>query len=330
MASSITVGAADVSLWTTFILKKLIPGLKAELVFGDYAEPAQMPSKFGAYVARWLVPTMRVGTVTPLTDGTSGALVNMVTISRVEATIADYGEHFQITDLARESEIEQALDSYKDIVMYAGASSTDTLIYNAVCGLGTQQSSIGTTNFFHAGDSTIGGTSLIAGDVLKLRDFPRIGAFFRARNAKGWDKLSKDYMLAIHPDTESFLVSDVTTGALSWSEANKHVPAGFEQLINNHRFVGRFNGISCLRTTIIGTATEGVLTHRCVALARYGVGWLGLGETGPKAPEIKIKSPGPQSTNDPLDTVHTLGWKQRGVARMLDASRALVVYSATA
>jgi len=319
VASSITVGAADVSLWTTYIIKKLVPGLKAELIFGDYAEPAQIPSRFGAFVARWLVPTMRVGSTSALTDGSSGAPTDAITISRVEATIADYGEHFSITDLARDSEISTALDSYKDIIMYAGASALDTLIYNAA---------VTASNFLHAGDTTITGVTLAAGDNLKAKDFPIIGAYFRARNAKGWDKLSKDFMLAIHPDTERFLVTDVTTAALSWSEVNKHVPAGFEQLINNHRFVGRLNGVSCLRTTIVGTITEDVLAHRCIALARYGVGWLGLGENGPRAPEIKIKSPGPQSTNDPLDTLHTMGWKLRAVARLLDSSRALVVYSA--
>jgi hypothetical protein len=43
---------------------------------------------------------------------------------------------------------------------------------------------------------------------------------------------------------------------------------------------------------------------------------------------IKYKVPGPQSTNDPLDTNCTMGWKLRTVARNLDAAnRSLVVYS---
>jgi hypothetical protein len=266
---------------------------------------------------------MRVGSTSALTDGSSGAATDMVTITGVEATITDKGEWFQISDLARETEVSTALDGYSDIVSYAGAAAIDTEIYAAGTG--------GFSNFLHCGDTTIAGTTLVAGDNLKAKDLPVIGGFFRARNAMGFDKLSKDFMLAVHPDTEIFLVTDVTTAELSWSEVNKHVPAGFEQLINNHRFVGRLNGVSVLRTTIIGTVTEDVAAHRCLALARYGIGWLGLGQSGPKSPEIKIKAPGPQSTNDPLDTLHTMGWKCRSVAACLDSgNRGLIVYSATA
>lgn len=320
MASNITVGGADVSVWTTYIIKQLVPGLKAELNFADYAEPATLPRGAGGYVARWLVPQMRVGSTTALTDGSSGSATDMVTISGVEATIADYGEWMNISDLANETDISTALDGYKDIIQYAGAAAIDTLIYNA---------GIAGTNFLHCGDTTTGGTTLAAGDQLKAKDFPVIGGFFRTQNAKGWDKLSGDFMLSIDPDvSEISLTTDVTTGALSWSEVNKHVPVGFEQLINNHRFVGRLNGVTALRTTIIKQDTEDVQAKFCVALARYGVGWLGLGQGGPKAPQVIMKQPGPQSTNDPLNTNNTLGWKVRAVARNLDVARALTVYSA--
>ena len=317
-ASNITMGATNVSLWTTYILKKFVPGLKARLFFTDYAKPAMLPKGAGN-IARWLVPTMRVGTTTALTDGSSGAAANAVTITGVDATIADYGEWFNLTDLASETEVTSALDAYRDIMEYAGAGSLNTLIYNAA---------ITATNFIHAGDSTISGVTLVANDYLYLRDFPVIANFFNARNAQGFESLSGDYMLAIHPDAEKFLITDVTNTRLSWSNVMQHTPAGFEQLINTRRFVGRYAGVTALRTTIVKADTEDIMAHFNVALADYGVGWLGLGESGPRKPEIKYKQPGPTSTNDPLDTNNTMGWKIRTVARMLDAAnRALVVYS---
>lgn len=318
-ASNITMGATNVSLWTTYILKKFVPGLKAKLFFTDYARPATLP-KGGYNVARWLVPSMRVGSVTALTDGSSGAASNAITITGVEATIADYGEWFNVTDLAAETEVTAALDAYRDILEYAGAGAINTLIYNA---------GLAATNFIHAGDSTIAGVTLVAGDRLLARDFPVIAGFFRARNVPGFNSLSGDYMLAMHPDVETFLVTDVTNTRLSWSEVNKYVPAGFQQLVDNHRFVGRLNGVSAMRTTLVKIDTEDITSAAFnLALGDYGVGWLGLGESGPRTPEIKYKVPGPQSTNDPLDTNRTMGWKARMVARNLDAAnRSLVVYS---
>ena len=205
-ASNITMGATNVSLWTTHILKKFVPGLKAKLFFPDYCRPATLPGGAGN-IARWLVPTMRVGSTTALTDGSSGSAANAITITGVEATIADYGEWFNLTDLAKETEVSTALDAYREILEYAGAGALNTLMYNAA---------ITATHFLHAGDTTIDGAILAAGDYVYARDFPVIAAFFRARNAMGFDSLGGDFMFAMHPDAESFLVTDVTNTRLSW------------------------------------------------------------------------------------------------------------------
>lgn len=314
--ANVTPGVSAVSgVWTTYINRGFVDGLKANLVFADYAEPASIPKGAGAYIARWNLPGMYNGTTTALTDGTSGSSRALYTISNVEATIADYGEWFGVGSLAKDSAVSGTLDVYREQCEYAGATSIDLLIRNAA---------ITSTNFLHAGDLTTGGATLAAGDDLTAQDLPVIASFFRAQNAKGWKKLSGDYMLAINPDMELDLVTDVTTTRLSWSEVNKHVPAGFAQLIDNQRFVGRINGVTALRTTMIGTITEDVAAYQAVALARYGVGWLGL-DGAAKKPMIKIKTEG--GTFDPLDTLNTVGYKVRGVSALLDSNRALVVYS---
>ncbi len=330
MADTITPGASDVNgLWTTYIIRKLVPGLKDELLFSDYAEPARIPAKVGGRVARWNIPTMFKYTLSgatsvdsaKLTAGTIQTKRDMVTITNVETTIEDYGDVIDIDDLANESAISEALDAYKDIVMFAGASLIDGL---------NHQAALASTNFYHCEQAAagVGGAVLANGNRFVAADIPFIAGFFRGKNAKGWDSLSKDFMLAIHPDMESHMVSDVTTTELSWSEVNKHVPVGFQQLYDNHRFVGRLNGLSILRTTMVETVSEDVAAHRCVALSRWGVGWLGLGQSGPKSPSIKFKSPGPQSTNDTLDQIHKLGYKVRAASKLLDSNRVLVVYSA--
>lgn len=317
---AITAGAAAVSgLWTTYILRKMVPMLQDELLFARFAKPATLPKNSG-YVARWLLPQKFSGSTSALSDGsaTDGEKTT-VTISKVEATITQYGEWMKVSDLAEETEISSALDTYSEMFAFAGADAIDSLIRNAA---------VTTTNFLHAGDAATAGATLTSSDKLTLDDFPTITGFFRANNAKGFSELSGDFALLIHPTDEVNLVSDVTTTRLSWSEANKHVPKGFEQLVNNHTFVGRFNGLTALRTTKITTVTEDVSAYRNVALADYGVGWLGLGQDGPKKPMIKIKRPGPSDTSQPLDMYMTIGWKVNMVARLLDSNRVLNVYSA--
>ena len=82
------------------------------------------------------------------------------------------------------------------------------------------------------------------------------------------------------------------------------------------------------RTTTIQSTQHTQFGYAGLIFADWALGWLGLGETGPKAPRIIKKGPGPTTTSDPLDTTHTLGWKVRAVARVLDrAARGLIIYS---
>lgn len=312
--------ATDVTgIFSNYVLRDFVPGLTRNTFFMDYTEPAVIAAGSAAHTATWNVPTMRGGSTTPLVDGTISGNTNMVTLTPVEATVRDYGEWMAIGRLADAASIPAALDSYREIAMESGARALDDLTYaQATSGV----------NMHHSRDLAVNGSSLVSTDTLIAQDLPIIAGFFRSNDAKGFDSLGGDYMLAINPNQEVDLVTDVTNARLSWAEVNKHVPVGFDQLINNHRFVGRLNGVSVLRTTTVVTVSAGAEeaeSYKAVALARYGVGSLGLGEKSLK-PRIIMKSEG--GTYDPLDQIQTLGWKLRGAWALLDANRALIVYSA--
>lgn len=317
---SVTAGLAGVAgLWSTYIFKKMLPMLESNKVFADYAEPAMLPKNAGGYIARWLLPQTFTGDTTGLTEAsaTDNEIAN-TTITSVEATIGQYGDWMKVSDLAEETQISTALDAYSEQFAEAGMGAINTLIRNAA---------LTSTSFLHSGDLTSAGVTLTSSDTVTAKDFVAIAGFFHGTNAKGWANLKGDYAWMIHPNQEVQMSTHVSTSALSWSEVNKQVPEGYAQLINVHNFVGRFGGVTALRTTLIGTVTEDVAAYRSIALARYGVGWLGLGESGPKKPQIKIKRPGPNDTSQPLDMYMTIGWKIAAVARLLDSNRALVVYS---
>jgi hypothetical protein len=83
--------------------------------------------------------------------------------------------------------------------------------------------------------------------------------------------------------------------------------------------------VSVLRSNAVGTVTEDESAFQCVALAKWGVGTLGLGSKAMKA-DIKMKTEG--GTYDPLDTIKTVGYKYMNAFKMLDTNRVLIVYSA--
>lgn len=318
MSATIGVGDAGVAgIWTTYINRKFVDGLKAKLLFADYAEPSTVPKNDG-YVHRWNIPTMVDGSVTALTACSSGAAANLVTFTAVEGTVSDYGQYIQVDSLAKDTQISTALDEYKMMLEYSGASAIDTLLRN--------QAQL-TTNYMVGGASTTNtGTTNTSAHILCTQDFPVIASFFHENNAMGWDKLNGDYAFLINPRCELNLVTDVTTGALDWVAVNQNVPVGFKQLQDTHQFVGRFAGVTAIRTTKIQTVTSGVsvTAFKNVALARWGIGIAGIAGTSPSTPRIIIKSEG--GTFDPLETTMTIGWKGRLAAKLLDVKRALVHY----
>jgi hypothetical protein len=255
----------------------------------------------------------------------------MVTITSVEATIGDYGEWFPISDLATDSQITEAADIYADIIAYAGATCIEDLLYlTAIGGNLGATNALGFQNYFTSHDTAVGGGNYLLnqGETLILQDLVYSAGFLRSRDAKGFASLGGDYMVMIHPNQETSMITDVTTLRLSWANQNQYTPAGFSQLVDNQKLVGRWNGTTILRTTTVTSTAYTGFGYKSLMLSDWGLGWLGLGETGPKAPRIIRKSPGPTTTNDPLDMQHTLGWKVRMVARVLDrANRGVIIYS---
>ena len=322
MSVTVNYSGNAAGLWTTYILRKFIPTLRQNTVVSQFCEPATLPKGEGAAVARWNIMDKIVVDTTALVEASAtDNEITEITVTAVESTIAEYGQWMKVSDLAEETVTSSALDSYADAFAYAGAQTIDTLLYNEA---------VTTTNFLHAGDTASGGATLLATNLLTAQDVAVAGSFLRSKFARGFDSLNGKYALLISPDQEQDLVTDVTTTRLSWSEVKKNVATAYENQIerkNNGDLVGSLGRVSVFLSDVVGTVTEDVAAWRAIALARYGVGWLGLGENKPK-PKVIMKRPGPQDTSNPLNQYMTIGWKVKMADKLLDANRVLVVYSA--
>jgi N4-gp56 family major capsid protein len=322
MSVTVNYSGNAAGLWTTYILRKFIPTLRQNTVVSQYCEPAMLPKGEGAAVARWNIMDKIVVDTTALVEASAtDNEITEITVTSVESTIAEYGNWMKVSDLTEETVTSSALDAYADAFAYAGAQTIDTLLYNEA---------VTTTNFLHAGDTASGGATLLATNLLTAQDVAVAGSLLRSKYARGFDSLNGKYALLISPDQEQDLVTDVTTTRLSWSEVKKNVATAYENQIerkNNGDLVGSLGRVSVFLADVVGTVTEDVAAWRAIALARYGVGWLGLGENKPK-PKIIMKRPGPQDTSNPLNQYMTIGWKVKMADKLLNANCVFVVYSA--
>jgi len=322
---SIIAGTGGVSgVWTTYINKKFVDMLTPNKVIAKFAEPAQLPKQAGGYVARWNIPQRLAGVTTALTEAsaTAGEIAN-TTISSVEATVSEYGQWMKVSDLAADTNIRGTLDVYAEQFSDAAIDTIE---------LKCAASALTTTNYLYADEKAANIGTMTTADIATAQTFVAIGGFFNGQNARGHSSIGGRFAWFIHPDQEVDIQAEVTTDALSWSNVKMHTPEGYKEMNSlDTKMVGSLGQVCAFRTTNIGTVTETVNTYQSFALARHGVGFIDLDNAKPQdmgGNYIKIKRPGPNDTSQPLDMYQTIGYKIRAQSRLLDASRALVVYSA--
>ena len=310
-------------MWTNvYIIRKFVEMLKQELLFARFSEPAMIPKNTGGYVARWNIPVAFSGSTTVITEASAGTVGERTSteIAKAESTINTYGEWMKLGEISSMSWTPGTMDVFAEQFAFAGADAIDNLLYT--------QAKLASNDLTSGDLSAATGTTPTAATVAVITDFTAIAGFFYGQNAKGFRSLGGDYVWIMHPNQEVDLLTELTTESTSaWRQTFKNADKVVNTLIDNHRVVGSYGGVTALRTTNIDSAVEGVTTYMSIALARWGLGWAGLGEQGPNAPTIKRKKPGPSDTSQPLDLYETIGWKVKMAGKLLDNSRVLLVYS---
>ena len=316
-------GTGYAGAWTdVYILRRFVEMLKDELLFSRFSEPATVPKHTGGYVARWNIPQKFSGSTTVRTEASAGTVGERTStnITSVESTMNTYYDWMKIGEIASKSWTPGTGEVYAEQFAFAGAHAIDTILYTAAKT---------STNTLKSTEKAAGTGTLAAGEKATVTDFKAISGFFYGQNARGFREMENCFVWIMHPAQETDLVTEYSTTAMSWHEVNQATETGFAQMQKINRMVGKFGSVVALRSTMIGTSVEDVTAYHSIALARYGIGWAGLGESGPTKPEIIHKRPGSQDTSQPANMYETIAWKVLGAERMLDAARVLVVYSST-
>lgn len=307
--------------------REFIPFLRNSLRFADYAKVGSQPKGGGSVSLRWMLFTKidqdETGGLTE-GDATDGEITTL-SVTTITTTVAEYGAWVKISSLADLAHTPETRAQYAEGLGEHGARTLDTLLRNVADN---------TTTFLVSGEVATGTGTLATTETAMAQDIAIISGRFNQNDAKPVPGLGM-FVCIVHGEVEQDIVTDVTTGRLSWSEVNKHVAGidGQKKIIEGTP--GAIYGTMILRSNNITTAvlTNTVTAYKNIAIADSGYGRASFDAMTPKGgkakgPALLASSANGNDTSNPLRMFSTLGWKFNSGQALLDSNRVILYYSA--
>jgi N4-gp56 family major capsid protein len=228
-----------------------------------------------------------------LTDPTPSGLSAV----NVTATVAQFGNYEQITDLLSLTAIDNQIASAIDLLAKEAALTIDSVILNTLSANGqvlyasalTYRSAIAATNVITVADVRKAKRTL---DNLNAR--PHTGPY---------------YVAVANP----YVIYDLQ-GDSNWVNAHIYVDKGVEKVYNGE--AGMIFGVKFIQTTQTTVLTNSGSANTEVYLTKFmGSEWFGVSDL--QNLKTYVKSPSPASA---LELYSTVGWKATFACKELNAS----------
>lgn len=267
------------------LLSRLLPFL----TYAQYGQKRSLPRSEGDTVQFRRFNALAAAT-TPLTEGTvpSG---NTLSVSAVNATVAQYGDFIQISDKLDFAGIDPVLTETAQLLGEQAGLTIDTIVRDIVTAGTTVQYANGRTSR----------ATVAAGDNLTGTEVKKAVRTLRRNNAQPLVD-GKHYIGLIGPNAEYDLMSDST-----WCDVSKY--AASTQIFDGE--LGSLYGVRFIRTgnpkVYTGSGASGIDVTATMILGRdaYGV----VDVEGSSRPQVIIKELGSAGTADPLNQMASAGWK---------------------
>lgn len=279
--------------------------LRAEenFVYAQLGLPGRIPKGQGKTVVwnRFTNPTAKTTALTEGTDPTPAGL----SATLLSATLAQYGNYEQVTDILDLTSIDNVIKSTIDLLAYEGALTIDTVIRDVVAAGGT--AIIATAAYSNSAGFTPTRNSINADDVLTVADVRR---GVRSNQRMAAKPHTKDrYVAVAHPDVIFDLQGDT-----NWVNAHVYTEKGINSVYNGEageiygtRFVS--TNMAPVLTNSGSAGTEVYLTH-IMGKDFFGVSKL-------QDVETYVDSPSPRSA---LRLYSDIGWKASFATKVLNDS----------
>lgn len=286
---------------STFYDKVLLKRLLPNLVFAKYGQTREIPKNTGDKINFRRFDSLNANT-TALTEGVTPTGKDL-SVSKVEATLKQYGDFVEVSDKITLMGIDPVLTETSELLGEQAGNTIDTVIRDIV--------SVG-TNVQYAGGKTSTET-VTATDVLTLNEVAKAVRTLRAKNAKPYD--GTYFIGIISPETAFDLMYTVDAkGNNLWQDVSKYSSA--TQIFEGE--IGKMAGVRFIETSNIKTGTGAssckVFMNMIIGKDAYGT----VNFNGNNKPKVIVKALGSAGSSDPLDQRCTAGWKAFSTAARLN------------
>lgn len=294
MNTNTTTSAGLSDEMKTYYSDYLIDNAQPELVHDQFGQKHPIPQGSGKNIEfRKFVPLGKktsalVEGVTP--DGQT------LTVTKLEATVAQYGNYVTLSDLIQLTAIDNTLVETTKLLGAQAGMTLDTI---------TREVLNGGTNVIYAGGKE-GRTALDETSKLTVDDIFKAARFLKAQNAP---KIEGGYVAIIHPDVAYDLMRDE-----EWVDVHKYSEA--KEIFEGE--IGKLGGVRFVETTeakiFADAGKEGRDVYSTLVL---GANAYGVTELSGGGLQHIVKQLGSGGTSDPLNQRGTAGWKATKVAERL-------------
>lgn len=276
MNTTATLTVENQTFYDRTLLKRMLP----KLVFAKYGQQKPIPKNSGKTINFRRFTPLDPAT-TPLTEGVTPA-GSKLNIDEVEATLAQYGDYVEVTDVLDMTGIDPVITETSELLGEQAGLTIDDLVRGVVCA---------GTNVQYAGGVT-SSTNVTA--KISSAEIMKAVRTLKAANAPTYDGTS--YIGIIDP----YIAYDIMQDPL-WQDVSKY--NGGTKIMDGE--IGKLGGVRFIETTETLVKDK---VHCAMIIGKDAYGVVDL-QNSAKKPSIIVKPFGSSGTEDPLNQRQTQGWK---------------------
>lgn len=296
----------------TYYEKRFLMRAEQNFLAEQLGEPGRIPKGEGKTVV-WNRMTNPSAKTTALTEGTDPTPSGL-SASLVSATLSQYGNFEQVTDLLELTAIDGTVKEAIDVLAYEAALTIDTVIWNTIISGGTQL--IATAAYSNSAGFTPSRNSINSDDTITVYDLRRARRQLKKFSAKPHTK--DRYVAVAHPD----VIFDLQ-GDSNWINAHIYTEKGIDAVYNGE--AGEIYGTRFVETESSSLVLTNSGSGGTEVYVTFVMGKQFFGVSKLQNLETYVDSPSPRSA---LRLYSDIGWKASFAVKTLNDSFAMRIETA--
>lgn len=309
-------------LLTTYISRKFIPALERDLQLQKFTTKVIVPPGMGK-VGRVVTFSSPPGTTTPVTAGSVSNAVD-ITTTGTNVTIAEFGEYMHLESLQEYASAPTMRAEVTDRFTHGALICIDSLVRT--------QHQLNTTNIYIFTATSAGSAAIPAGTPTAANAAGIISARKKLKDAYavGFRGISGhpegQYAAVISQQAEVDIVTEATTGRMTWAQAVTNVPGALGQTKWVNGYIGSIYGVAVYTSQNLSTGQSYSSANISVnfVIADGAIAAMAFEDMNPN---IYINTPGAGSTDNPYRNFASIAWHINFGTGLNDATRAVKLYS---